>query len=145
MSKSKQEAKAYDNQNPNSHFDLSHIDYQRLNEPEMYQAYLKVEQEIWPYGRGVDIPGHSGFIFEAYRAIPVRKERYPGMPNTPVDLVGIELIGEPGRMPAPVLTTKMAMKHARDLNSQLPNGTKQIPVKYYLLKKVQAEQPAETA
>lgn len=62
--------------------------------------------------------------FQCFKAEQVRKERYPGMPGSPWDVVGIRIIND-----TPVHTTKISIKTANELNAQLPNSGR-----IYLLK-----------
>jgi hypothetical protein len=64
------------------------------------------------------------FDFEVYKAKPVKVERYPGLPGTPIDIVGIKVEGRP------IFTTRVEARHALEMNRQLQNTNR-----YYLLKK----------
>lgn len=62
--------------------------------------------------------------FELYAVEPVLKARYAGLDSSPIDFVGVRTKG-------PVIaTSKIAVKHAKNLNAQVRNTNK-----YYLLKK----------
>lgn len=62
--------------------------------------------------------------FQQFKAEQVTKERYPGLPGTPVDIAGIRIIND-----TPINTTRISIAHANEMNKQLPNSKR-----IYLLK-----------
>lgn len=90
------------------------FDYKNLTGKE-YEAYI---------GYIASLPLFGLRQFDCFKALPVMKERYPGMPNTPSDMVGLEITTD-----KPLHTTKIDIKTANELNAQLANSKR-----IYLLK-----------
>lgn len=69
--------------------------------------------------------------FQAFKVRPITRERFPGMDKTPVDFIGIEF-----RDQTPVMTTRISVQQALNLNAQVVNahGMAGHGI-YYLLKK----------
>jgi hypothetical protein len=65
------------------------------------------------------------YDFEVYRVKPVRVERYPGLPQSPIDTIGIRIESD-----RPLMTTRVEARHALEMNRQLQNTGR-----YFLLKK----------
>lgn len=63
--------------------------------------------------------------FEQYKAEEVKEERYPGMPGSPWDVVGIRIIND-----TPINKTRINIQTANELNRQLANSKR-----IYLLKR----------
>jgi len=62
--------------------------------------------------------------FQVFKAEPVVQERYPGLPDSPRDMVGIRITND-----TPIHTTRIDIKTAKELNAQLANSRR-----IYLLK-----------
>lgn len=72
-------------------------------------------------------------VFEQYRAKPVRRPRYIGVKDSPIDFVGIELVNT-----KPEHTTKIPVKVALEFNAQILNQHSIAGHgRYYLLAKNQ--------
>lgn len=70
-------------------------------------------------------------VFELYKAKPLRRTRYAGVKESPMDFVGIELVNN-----KPEHTTKIPVKVALEHNAQILNQHSIAGHgKYYLLKK----------
>lgn len=70
-------------------------------------------------------------VFCLYRVDVVRKQRFPGMRNSPVDFKGVKVKND-----TPVHTTKIPVKNALEHNAQIENAHSIAGHgKYYLLKK----------
>lgn len=126
------------NISPNSKLDVGSIDYKNLKgaEFEKYvsivgdRTFIKIED-----GKAVPIVGqlkeNDSYDFELYKAKPILKPRYVGVPNSPQDLVGLELVSI-----KPELTTRIQVKIALLHNAQILNAHSRAGHgKYYLLKK----------
>lgn len=71
------------------------------------------------------------FVFEQFRVTPLRKIRYAGVKDSPMDFVGLKI-----KDSTPVHTSKMNLKTALELNAQILNMAGLAGHgKYYLLKK----------
>lgn len=71
------------------------------------------------------------YDFEQYRVKPVRKERFPGMKDSPWDFIGIEITKD-----KPEHTTRIPVSIALEFNAQILNAHSVAGNgKYYLLKK----------
>jgi hypothetical protein len=90
------------------------FDYRNLNGKE-YEAYI---------GYVESLPLFDLRPFDCFKAQPIMKERYPGMPNSPWDMVGVEITTDKA-----LHTTKIDIKTANELNAQLANSKR-----IYLLK-----------
>lgn len=121
---------AFDPANPNKLIDRR-FNYSKLSDPTEFEAYLKYCEELCPY-QGITDNTFRLFDFELYRCKPIIQERYPGLPNSPKDFVG--LIVDEKRM-GPVITTRISFEHARNNNAQILNAHSLAGHgKYYLLK-----------
>lgn len=73
----------------------------------------------------------QSYDFEQYRVKPVRKERFPGMKDSPWDFIGIEITKD-----KPEHTTRIPVSIALEFNAQILNAHSVAGHgKYYLLKK----------
>lgn len=126
-------AKNYDPKNPNACLAevLEKFDYEKLVDKK-HEEYNELIDELCP-PLGIGEGTRRQFDWVVLKAEPIMKDRYPGLPNTPRDFVGIKLItGADGQKMAPIHPgTRMEMKHAVEMNKQLIN-TRRI----YLLKKI---------
>lgn len=95
---------------------LDRFDYRNLK-GESYEEYLKMVTE--------KLFAHVQYRFCCYKARPIKKERYPGLRDTPVDIIGVLIESD-----IPINRTKIEARHAIDLNKQLGNSGM-----YYLLDK----------
>lgn len=98
------------------------------------RSYVTVDEET---GKEIPVVGQlkqdAEYDFEQYRAKPVFKMRFAGVPNTPMDFNGIELVKD-----APEHTTRISVGTALELNSQILNGHSRAGHgRYYLLAKKQ--------
>lgn len=100
---------------PNDHLELSQFDYSQLK-GKSYDAYKELEGKL---------DTERLYDFHLYRARPVKQERYPGVPKSPVDVIGLELLHT-----TPLNKTRVPAKIAADYNAQVQNTSK-----YYLLVK----------
>ncbi len=71
------------------------------------------------------LPLTKQYDFEVYKVKPVKVERYPGLPQSPIDTVGVRIESD-----RPIMTTRVEARHALEMNRQLQNTGR-----YYLLKK----------
>ena len=68
------------------------------------------------------LPVDKKFDFEVYKVEPIKSERYPGLKNTPVDVIGFRIKDN-----TPVKTTRIFPAHAIDNNGRLQvNGTLRV-------------------
>jgi hypothetical protein len=119
----------FDPKNPNAVLNLD-FDYNNLTGEE-FKRYNELLESLCPV-LGIKEHTFKSFDFELYRAKPIFKERFPGLPNTPRDFIGIELIEDK----QPLFKTRITIRNARDLNSQIINANHNSRWgKYYLLKK----------
>jgi hypothetical protein len=70
------------------------------------------------------LPLHTMVDFQVFKVEPIIEDRYPGLPNTPRDLVGIRISNN-----KPIHTTRVSPKTALEMNAQLRNTNR-----FYLLK-----------
>ena len=100
---------------PNAVLDLSGFDYKSLTGDSFkkYDALVSAQNQ------------NEQFDFEQFRVTAVMKERYPGLPETPIDFDGITITND-----KPVHTSRMTIKGVMNLNAQVRNTNR-----YYLLKK----------
>jgi hypothetical protein len=145
----------FDPKNPNAILDLDQFDYHnsdgfkgelkqiKSDDPkkngawigEEFERYLDMLEELCPEA-GIKEHSDSSFMFELHRAEPIMKERYPGIPNSPYDFVGIRLKVTQPSGTSVVHQTKIPIRHARNLNSQILNAhSRSGHGTYYLLKK----------
>lgn len=124
-------ASNYDPSNPNACLAevLNTFDYAKMNgdEWDRYNAFIDALDSTgagWFGGKELD--------FVQYRAKPVIVEMYPGMPNSPKKMTGIEVFLD---KEAVIEKTKIAIKHTRTINPQIGNATAPNWGKYFLLKK----------
>jgi len=89
-------------------------------------SYKNLTGEEWKrYQEHVaSLPWSNLIDFAQYKAEEVRQERYPGLPGSPWDTVGIRIIND-----TPINTTRITTQTAAELNKQLPNSRR-----IYLLK-----------
>lgn len=88
----------------NASLDLSRFNYGNM-----------VGQPFLDYMELIDsLPMHEKYDFEQYKVSPVVRERFPGMKNTPIDVIGFTI-----RDNAPVKTTRILPAHARDNNGRI--------------------------
>lgn len=127
----------YDPKNPNAGIDLSGFDYKKL-EGKAFREYVQLVGDNEYRDKENDFKAINGTLdinkqhdFQLFDMTPIRKDRYPGIPDTPKDYVGLEM-----RKDKPRHTTRISIKIALEHNSQILNqhsvaghGT------YYLLKK----------
>ena len=122
---------------------LAGIDYRNLTGAAWarYQALTlgalaipenKVESRSNPRTGG--LPANQMFDFEVYRCAAVKRELYPGMPNTPIYIDGVQLTTG-----TPEGSTRCTIKAANDLNQQVSNYAPNTPGLIYLIKKVPVE------
>jgi hypothetical protein len=131
--KSAAEVKPYEPGNPNSCLDLN-FDYTKLTGEE-FKRYNDYLEEVCPE-LGIHEHTNRGFDFVLCRAKPVFKERYPGIPNSPIDLIGIELKTDPQTQTAVKHKTRIPFRHARTHNAQIENEHSRTGHgSYYLLVK----------
>lgn len=94
---------------------LQAIDYKNMT-GEPFKAYVELENSL---------KLNDNYTFDVFQAESVYQERYPGMPGTPKDLVGIRIKND-----TPIHFTSIPVRHAKEMNAQLNNTNR-----YYLLKK----------
>lgn len=94
---------------------LDRFNYSNLTEKsfEEYEALLR------------HLPAHKQFDFERVKAKALRKELYPGLPQSPIVMYGVKV-----ESTSPDHVTRMEARHALELNRQVGNSGL-----YYLLKK----------
>ena len=116
--------------NPNAKLKLD-FDYKNLRGDE-FQRYIDYCEKISPENNYYD---PNEYVFELRHAKPIFQERYPGLPNTPIDFVGIELGLENGVPAKPISTTQIPFRVAREMNIQVQNAHARAGHgRYYLLK-----------
>jgi len=124
--------KTYDPAKPNDALDLSQFDYNDLT-GESFKKYMCYCELLAPARFGNNVK--EQYIFELRRAVPVRKQRYAGMPNSPIDFVGVRLKDVEGENVA-LATTKTGFHIVHDLNAQITNAHSVAGHgKFYFLKK----------
>lgn len=119
--------------------DLSRFDYKKLV-GQSFKEYVELAGDrsfvvIDELGRPQSITGqlkeNDEYVYEQYECKPVRKPRFPGMENSPMDFIGIEL-----KKDAPINKTKIPVRIALELNSQILNAHSIAGHgRYFLLKK----------
>lgn len=137
MKNSTEKNKVYDPMNPNAILDLESFDYHNPQgfKGEEFKQYNELLDSICnEFGTG-EHPGKN-FLFELHRAAPIRVERYPGMPNTPVDFVGVMIKTDQQKNSSVVHKTNITIQQARIHNQQIHNAHSLAGYgTYYLLKK----------
>jgi len=123
---------------PNDALDLSGFEYKILKDAK-FKEYVELvgDRSFVEIVDGMEVPVRGSLLendsydFDLYKAKPLRKDRFPGMKDTPKDYVGIEIIND-----TPVHTTRMTVKTMLELNGQILNQHSIAGHgKYYLLKK----------
>lgn len=104
----------------NSDFDLSGFDYPNLR-GDAWKKYQEIESQL--------VAGKR-YVFAIYKAYPIKKDMYPGIPDSPKSIEGIVLVND-----APIRVVTVEAKHAMNLNAQLPNANMREACQYYLLAK----------
>jgi hypothetical protein len=132
--KSNTPAKAEPNKNHNAQIDLKGFDYLNLK-GEAWKKYLELVGDYFDPDEKRHVTGslqlYQLYDFKLYRAKPVIVERYPGIKDSPKDLVGIELVSE-----IHLNATRLELRHANDYNQQILNAHARAGHgKFYLLAK----------
>jgi hypothetical protein len=123
--------------------ELAEIDYKQLSTKKEFRKYAELvgDRSLFDIdetsGKPVPVVGklrqNDEYVFELYKAKPVRKERFPGMKNSPIDFVGVEILRD-----TPEHQTKITVGIALEYNSQILNAHSIAGYgKYYLLKRNQ--------
>lgn len=124
----------WDPKNPNAII-KNDINYENLVGEEFIR-YNAILESLSPDGGYGEHTVHL-FDFELYRATPIRKARYEGLPGTPIDFIGVKLRTVGNMMDPPINQTRITINNARELNSQILNQHSiEGHGKYYLLKKL---------
>lgn len=125
---------------PDELAELASIDYKNLK-GEQFKKYVElvgdrsyrtVNDET---GEELPVVGKlrqdKSYEFEQYRAVPIFKSRFPGIKDSPMDFIGVELLRD-----KPEHTTKIPVSVALEFNAQILNQHSRAGHgKYYLLKK----------
>lgn len=95
-------------------------------------SFVVVDEET---GQALPVRGklqlEKMYDFQLFKAKPVRKVRYVGVPESPVDYIGIEIVND-----TPIHTTRISVQDALLYNAQIMNAHSIAGHgKYYLLKK----------
>ena len=125
------EAPVFDPENPNSRIadKLKVLDYENLEGEELAKYYELLES----------LPHSELYDFEVYKIKVRRQERFEGVPNSPIDVVGIIL-----ESTKPVISTRVYPKTAIAQNGRLERGRNHFEIfgqqfhenkLFYLLKK----------
>lgn len=126
---------AYNPETPNAHLaeELAQFDYQNLTDEnfEKYQAFVsKISNPDEPHAQ------HANTLYDFIRVkcVPVMRDRYPGLPNTPRDFKGIELVKGYDK---PLMVTRIDFRIANVMNAQIVNEAATVDgnATYYLLQR----------
>lgn len=125
---------------PNDALDLKGFNYKNLTGASFRKyvelvgdrGFVEIDEET---GKPIPVPGSlpqdGMFDFVQMKARPIIKDRFPGMPDTPKDYVGLQTIDD-----TPIHQSRMAIKQAHELNAQILNQHSIAGHgKYYFLKK----------
>ena len=130
----------YDPKNPNASLDLSGFNFKSIK-GESFKNYVQLvgdknflvedeETNEWHPING-KLRLDDQYDFELYKVRPIRKKRYQGIENSPVDYVGLEIKDD-----AVIHTSRMPVKAALEHNLQITNAHSLAGHgKYYFLKK----------
>ncbi len=121
----------YDGKDPNKCLDLSGFDYKDLT-GEKFEDYCNFLDSLVPE---LGLQQGQQFDFELHNATPVFKDRYPGLPNTPRDFVGVELKVDPIKNTSLIHVTRISVKMAKIMNEQITSEHSRVYGRYYLLMK----------
>ena len=105
-------------------------DFKRYVELVGDRSYLEItdEGEKPVYGQ---LKLDDQYDFVLFKAKPIRKARYVGIKDSPIDYVGIEIVND-----QPIHTSRMSIKSVLEFNAQILNQHSIAGHgKYYLLKK----------
>lgn len=107
--------------NPNDNLGLANFDYKNLRDGE-WSKYQELVDSLPLYGQ---------YDFHLFRAKPLFRDRYPGIKDSPVDMVGIEIKND-----TPEHRTRVSVMVAKEFNGQILNQHSRAGHgKYYLLAK----------
>ncbi|MDP4264917.1 MAG: hypothetical protein Q8941_20480 [Bacteroidota bacterium] len=99
--------------------EIKKFDFKNLT-GDNWTAYLAFIDTL-PWGRH--------FKFSLYAAVPIMKERYPGLKDTPIDMVGLTIKND-----VPVNTSSIPIRIAKEYNAQILNEHSRAGNgRYYLL------------
>ncbi len=133
------DSKKMANLSPNSNLKLSKFNYKTLI-GEQFKEYVKLvgdrsfKEIVDGVEKGVigQLKENDLYDFELYKAKPVMMARYVGVPNSPLDFVGITIVND-----TPEYSTRIPVKVALLHNAQILNAHSRAGHgKYYLLKKI---------
>lgn len=135
------EAEANEKPKVTEKIDLSEFNYKNLT-GESFEKYVDIvgdrsvtvidkETGKESLGRSGKLQENENFTFELYKVESVMKVRFPGVKDSPSDFVGVKVKDD-----KPIQTTKIPIKVAHELNSQILNAHSRAGNgRYYLLKK----------
>lgn len=125
---------------PNAELDLSGFDYKALTGKKFREyvelvgdrSYVEFDAES---GQEKGVVGkllqNESFDFELFKVEVVRKQRFPGVKDTPMDFIGVKVKSD-----TPEHKTRIPISHALEYNAQILNAHSLAGHgKYYLLKK----------
>jgi hypothetical protein len=118
----------------NEKIDLSKFNYKGNFDGEAYKSYIElVEGKKDEYGKVTEagLTQTDLYDFVTYKAICIRKPLYPGLRDSPMAIVGIQIVNS-----EPVKTARTTLKRALTMNEQLEvTYDKRTPMEYYFLAK----------
>jgi hypothetical protein len=125
------EVTTYDPENPNNSIadKLKSFNYQNLEHEELARYYELLES----------LPHNQMYDFEVHKVKVLRQERFEGVPNSPVDVVGVVL-----ESTKPLISTRVYPQNAIAQNGRLVRGRNYFEIvgqqfhenkRFYILKK----------
>lgn len=123
---------------PNSELDLSQFNYSEMK-GDVFQAYVELvgDRSFHLIVEGEEVPvrgqlrEEAEYDFVLHKAVPIMKARFPGVRDTPWDMVGITMKEE-----KPIHKTRIAVRTALEMNAQILNAHSRAGHgKYYFLAK----------
>lgn len=128
---------------PNDALDLSGFKYKDENgefsgdQFEKYvelvgdKSFMKLDRNRRPVPVNGQLKQGDMYDFQLFKVRPIRVERFPGMPDSPMDYIGIQIVND-----QPLHTSRMPVNTVLEFNSQILNAHSVAGNgKYYLLKK----------
>jgi len=123
---------------PNDELDLSEFNYREMK-GEVFEKYAKLVgdrsiKNLDDDGNQIpllgSLPMDKEFDFVLLKAKPITKPRFAGIPDSPIDCIGIQALDL-----VPLHVTRTSIRHAVEFNAQIMNAHSRAGHgKYYFLK-----------
>lgn len=95
------------------------------------RSFVKLDRNRRPVPVNGQLKQGDMYDFQLFKVRPIRVERFPGMPDSPMDYIGIQIVND-----QPLHTSRMPVSTVLEFNSQILNAHSVAGHgKYYLLKK----------